>query len=84
MIRLTERFCNNAGRSIGARFPAAVGLLAGKAGLGTAIAIFSLGTAGPMILPLLVQPESLGRSSASLKEQMGTLAIVGSQALRFR
>jgi len=62
-----QGFCYNAGRGIGALFPAAVGFLAGRLGLGLAIAIFSLGAYGVMIVALLLLPETRGRSLASLE-----------------
>jgi MFS family permease len=62
-----QGFCYNAGRGVGALFPAAVGFLAGRYGLGTAIAVFSLGAYGIMIIALLMLPETKGRSLASLE-----------------
>lgn len=62
-----QGFCYNAGRGIGALFPAAVGFLAAQLGLGVAIAIFSLGAYGVMIVALLLLPETRGRSLASLE-----------------
>ena len=67
-----QGFCYNAGRGIGALFPAAVGFLAGQLGLGLAIAVFSLGAYGVMIVALLLLPETRGRSLASLEEQGAT------------
>jgi MFS family permease len=63
-----QGFCYNAGRGIGALFPAAVGFLAGQFGLGLAIAVFSLGAYGVMIVALLLLPETRGRSLASLEQ----------------
>lgn len=64
-----QGFCYNAGRGIGALFPAAVGFLAAQLGLGLAIAIFSIGAYGVMIVALLMLPETRGRSLASLEGQ---------------
>ena len=44
-----------------------VGFLAARLGLGTAIAVFSLGAYGVMIVALLLLPETRGRSLASLE-----------------
>jgi MFS family permease len=63
-----QGFCYNAGRGIGALFPAAVGFLAGEFGLGLAIAVFSLGAYGVMIAALLLLPETRGRSLSSLEQ----------------
>jgi MFS family permease len=63
-----QGFCYNAGRGIGALFPAFVGFLSGRLGLGTAIAIFSLGAYGVMIVALMLLPETRGRSLQSLEQ----------------
>jgi MFS family permease len=63
-----QGFCYNAGRGIGALFPALVGFLSGEMGLGPAIAVFSLGAHGVMILALLLLPETRGRSLQSLEQ----------------
>lgn len=63
-----QGFCYNAGRGIGALFPALVGFLSGRLGLGMAIAIFSLGAYGVMIIALLLLPETRGRSLSSLEQ----------------
>ena len=63
-----QGFCYNAGRGIGALFPALVGFLSGRLGLGAAIAIFSLGAYGVMIIALLLLPETRGRSLQSLEQ----------------
>ena len=63
-----QGFCYNAGRGIGALFPALVGFLSGRLGLGTAIAIFSLGAYGVMIIALLLLPETRGRTLVSLEQ----------------
>jgi len=62
-----QGFCYNAGRGIGALFPAMVGFLAAGFGLGTAIAVFSIVAYGIMIVALLMLPETRGRSLASLE-----------------
>jgi MFS family permease len=53
-----QGFCYNAGRGIGALFPA----------LTVAIAVFSLAAYGVMIVALLLLPETRGRSLMSLEE----------------
>jgi MFS family permease len=63
-----QGFCYNAGRGIGALFPALVGFLSGRLGLGSAIAIFSLGAYAVMIIALLLLPETRGRSLQSLEQ----------------
>jgi hypothetical protein len=62
-----QGFCYNAGRGIGALFPAAVGFLAAQYGLGLAIAVFSIGAYGLMIVALFLLPETRGRALASLE-----------------
>jgi MFS family permease len=66
-----QGFCYNAGRGIGALFPALVGYLSGQLGLAMAIAIFSLGAYGIMIIALLLLPETRGRSLQSLEQPAG-------------
>ena len=63
-----QGFCYNAGRGIGALFPALVGFLSTRLGLGPAIAIFSLVAYGLMIVALLTLPETRGRSLASMEQ----------------
>jgi MFS family permease len=63
-----QGFCYNAGRGIGALFPALVGFLSGELGLGRAIAVFSLGAYGVMIIALLLLPETRGRALQSLEQ----------------
>ena len=63
-----QGFCYNAGRGIGALFPALVGFLATGLGLTVAIAMFSLAAYGVMIVALLLLPETRGRSLMSLEE----------------
>ncbi len=62
-----QGFCYNAGRAIGALFPAMVGFLADSMSLGTAIAVFSAIAFGVMIVMLFTLPETRGRSLASLE-----------------
>jgi MFS family permease len=62
-----QGFCYNAGRGIGALFPAFVGFLSGRLGLGAAIGIFSVFAYGLMIVALLLLPETRGRSLLSLE-----------------
>jgi hypothetical protein len=57
-----QGFCYNSGRAIGALFPALVGFLSGKLGLGMAILVFSLLGYGVMLLALAMLPETKGRS----------------------
>ncbi|HEX3575183.1 MAG TPA: MFS transporter [Rhodopila sp.] len=64
-----QGFCYNAGRGIGAIFPALVGILAARFGLAAAIAVFSFCGLALMILALLMLPETKGRSLASLERQ---------------
>jgi MFS family permease len=62
-----QGFCYNAGRVIGALFPALVGFLSDTMSLGTAIAVFSAIAFGVMIVMLFTLPETRGRSLASLE-----------------
>lgn len=62
-----QGFCYNAGRGIGAVFPALVGFLAAKWGLAAAIAIFGFAGLMLMIVALLMLPETKGRSLDSLE-----------------
>jgi MFS family permease len=64
---VAQGFCYNAGRGIGAVFPALVGFLAKAFGLGNAIVIFSIIGFGLMIVALLLLPETKGRSLESLE-----------------
>ena len=67
-----QGFCYNAGRGIGAVFPALVGFLAGHGSAwALAIAVFSLGAYGVMIVALLLLPETRGRSLESLEQPAG-------------
>lgn len=59
-----QGFCYNAGRGFGALFPALVGFLANRFGLGPAIVLFAFIAYGLMIIALLMLPETRGRSLA--------------------
>ena len=61
-----QGFCYNSGRAIGALFPALVGFLSGKLGLGGAILLFALLAYGVMLLALALLPETKGRSLATI------------------
>jgi len=62
-----QGFCYNAGRGIGALFPALVGFLSETMSLGAAIVVFSSLASGIMIVMLLTLPETRGRSLESLE-----------------
>jgi len=62
-----QGFCYNAGRGIGALFPALVGFLSDTMSLGAAIVVFSSLASGVMIVMLLTLPETRGRSLESLE-----------------
>ena len=62
-----QGFCYNAGRGIGALFPALVGFLSDTMSLGAAIVVFSSLASGIMIVMLLTLPETRGRSLESLE-----------------
>ena len=64
-----QGFCYNAGRGIGAVFPALVGFLSIRLGLAAAIGIFSFCGLSLMIVALLMLPETRGRSLASLESR---------------
>jgi MFS family permease len=57
-----QGFCYNSGRAIGALFPALVGFLSDRLGLGSAILLFALIAYGLMLFALLMLPETKGRS----------------------
>ncbi|MDR3537517.1 MAG: MFS transporter [Acetobacteraceae bacterium] len=63
-----QGFCYNAGRGIGAVFPALVGFLAARLGLGMAIAVFGFCGLALMVVALLLLPETRGRSLLSLEQ----------------
>jgi MFS family permease len=65
-----QGFCYNAGRGIGAVFPALVGFLAERFGLAAAIATFSFCGLTLMIVALLMLPETKGRPLASLERRV--------------
>jgi MFS family permease len=62
-----QGFCYNAGRGIGALFPALVGYLSHALSLAGAMALFSASAFGIMIIILMLLPETRGRSLASLE-----------------
>jgi MFS family permease len=61
-----QGFCYNAGRGIGALFPALVGWLTLRLGLGAAIVVFTLFAYSLMVVGLVLLPETRGRSLESL------------------
>jgi MFS family permease len=61
-----QGFCYNSGRAIGALFPALVGFLSDKLGLGGAILLFAVIAYGLMLLALLMLPETRGRSVGAI------------------
>lgn len=62
-VRATcQGFCYSAGRAVGAVFPALVGFLSERMGLGAAIGIYAFGAYALMLLSLLTLPETRGRS----------------------
>jgi hypothetical protein len=63
-----QGFCYNAGRGIGALFPALVGFLATQFGLTIAIGLFSILAYGVMIVALLLLPETRGRTLMGLEQ----------------
>ncbi len=62
-----QGFCYNAGRAVGALFPAAVGFLAQRLPLGSAIVVFGVAASALMIVPLLFLPETRGRALEELE-----------------
>jgi sugar phosphate permease len=62
-----QGFCYNAGRGIGALFPALVGFLSDTMSLGAAIVVFSSLASGVIIVMLLMLPEIHGRGLESLE-----------------
>jgi MFS family permease len=78
-----QGFCYNSGRAIGALFPALVGFLADKLGLGSAILLFAMIGYGIMLIALLMLPETKGRSAADIQIGDTTAApLAPSQATR--
>src|SRR6201999_947110 len=61
-----QGFCYNAGRGIGAIFPALIGFLGERMPLEAAIGLFSAVAFGLMIVMLLLLPETRGRSLDAL------------------
>jgi len=61
-----QGFCYNAGRGIGALFPALVGWLTLRLGLGVAIVVFTLCAYSLMVAGLALLPETRGLSLESL------------------
>lgn len=59
---VAQGFCYNVGRGIGALFPALVGILADRMGLGVAIGVFGVSGLVLMILALMTLPETKGRT----------------------
>ena len=57
-----QGFCYNSGRAAGALFPALVGFLSVRLGLGAAILLFALLAYGVMLLALAFLPETRGRT----------------------
>ena len=74
-IRATNQgFSYNAGRAIGATFPAAIGYLAGSMGLSTAIAVFTLASYACLIGALVFLPETRGRALQAAPAQPSAFA----------
>ena len=63
---VAQGFCYNAGRGIGALFPAFVGFLSRQLSLGPAIALFCCLGYGLMIVGLVLLPETRGRALTDL------------------
>ena len=76
-----QGFCYNAGRGIGALFPALVGFLSDTMSLGAAIVVFSSLASGVMIVMLLTLPETRGRSLESLEPGAADSAAAPRMAL---
>ena len=62
-----QGFCYNAGRGIGALFPALIGYLSQALSLAGAIAVFAAAALGLMIVMLTLLPETRGRSLEQLE-----------------
>jgi MFS family permease len=67
-----QGFTYNAGRGIGAFFPALVGLFSSRMPLGSAIALFSLSAYLLMALGVLLLPETRARDLAEIDAQIGS------------
>lgn len=59
---VAQGFCYNVGRGIGALFPALVGILSDRMGLGVAIGVFGVSGLVMMIVMLMTLPETRGRT----------------------
>ena len=57
-----QGFCYSAGRAAGALFPAMIGFLADRLGLGPAIALFGFAACALMLAALAMLPETAGRA----------------------
>jgi hypothetical protein len=60
-------FAYNVGRGIGALFPAVVGILSERIGLGSAIGIFGGGAYGCVVIAALLLPETRGKDLHTLE-----------------
>jgi len=56
-----QGFCYNFGRAIGAIFPALIGFLSARMGLGQAIGIFGAGAYAVLVIAVLCLPETRGK-----------------------
>ncbi len=68
-----QGFCYNAGRGIGALFPALVGFLANQMSLAIAIAVFAFIAYMLMVIALTMLPETHGRALEGLETDEATL-----------
>jgi hypothetical protein len=62
-----QGFCYNFGRAIGAIFPALIGFLSARMGLGRAIGVFAGAAYGVLVIAALCLPETRGKR---LQEEM--------------
>jgi MFS family permease len=77
-----QGFCYNAGRAVGALFPALVGFMSARLGLAPAILLFAVIAYGIMLIALLMLPETRGRSlEAIAPDGSDTAALPVSAAL---
>jgi hypothetical protein len=77
-----QGFCYNAGRAVGALFPALVGFLSARLGLAPAILLFAVIAYGIMLIALLMLPETRGRSLEAIAlDGSDTAALPVSAAL---
>ncbi len=65
---VAQGFCYNVGRGVGALFPALVGILADRFGLGNAIAVFGVSGLLLMIVALATLPETRGRTLEQMEQ----------------